>query len=93
MDWFLYDIGLRHEKVKIILYNWIENKYSKEHLITELITLSIHVAKYSWMESLNTYSFKVFEEFFLKNVHGHFWILRPACCTVLYVFRQTKRNF
>ena len=45
MDWFLYDIGLLHEKVKIILYNWIENKYSKEHLITELITLSIHVAK------------------------------------------------
>ena len=47
MDWLLYDIGLRHEKVKIILYNWIENKYSYEHLITELITLSIHVAKYS----------------------------------------------
>ena len=45
-------------------------------------------------ELLNTsYNFKVFEEFFTQNVPGHFWILRPTCCTVFYVFRQTKRIF
>ena len=47
MDWFLYDIGLNHERVKLLYLNYTNRLYLKKvFLIVQLIIAIFHAWPY-----------------------------------------------